>query len=259
MSMIKRLFCFLMIALPLMASATDAVVDGIKYKLDETKMTAEAAGLVDATITDLVIPASIKVEEKEYQVQSIGYMAFHMSKIKSLSLSEGLKSIGTGAFAVIYGIKEVTIPNSVETIGSIAFNRCMYVKTVVIGEGVKTIGESAFSGMGRLMEMYIYARQIPVTELRTVDMIEETGWNSMILYVPEDMVEDYRQSELPCWCEVRDNNILPLNSTEIIRPAYREIRDGVRYTLNGHKFSSPTKGINIIRQSDGTARKVIVR
>lgn len=257
--MIKRLFCLLMIALPLMASAIEVVVDGIKYTLDETKMTAEAAGLEDSTITDLVIPASIKVEEKEYQVQSIGYMAFHMSHIKSLSLPEGLKSIGTGAFAVIYGIEEVKIPNSVETIGPVAFDGCIYVKTVVIGEGVKTIGESAFSGMGRLEKMYIYARQIPVTELRTGDMIEETGWNSMILYVPNDLVEEYRQSELPCWSEVRDKNILPLNSTEIVRPSYREIRSDVRYYLDGRRLKSPQKGINIIRQSDGTTKKVIVK
>ena len=33
----------------------------------------------------------------------------------------------------------------------------------------------------------------------------------------------------------------------------------VRYNLNGRRHSSPTKGINIIRQSDGTTRKVIVR
>ena len=31
------------------------------------------------------------------------------------------------------------------------------------------------------------------------------------------------------------------------------------YTLDGRRLSSPQKGINIIRQSDGTTRKVIVR
>ena len=33
----------------------------------------------------------------------------------------------------------------------------------------------------------------------------------------------------------------------------------VRYNLDGRRLSSPTKGINIIRQSDGTTRKVIVK
>ena len=33
----------------------------------------------------------------------------------------------------------------------------------------------------------------------------------------------------------------------------------VHYNLNGRRLSSPTKGINIIRQSDGTTRKVIVK
>jgi hypothetical protein len=38
----KRLFFLLIIALPLMVSAGDAVVDGIKYTQDETNMTAKA-------------------------------------------------------------------------------------------------------------------------------------------------------------------------------------------------------------------------
>ena len=33
----------------------------------------------------------------------------------------------------------------------------------------------------------------------------------------------------------------------------------VWYNLNGHKLSAPQKGINIIRMSDGTTRKVLVK
>jgi hypothetical protein len=33
----------------------------------------------------------------------------------------------------------------------------------------------------------------------------------------------------------------------------------VRYNLDGRKLTYPQKGINIIRQSDGTSRKVIVK
>ena len=33
----------------------------------------------------------------------------------------------------------------------------------------------------------------------------------------------------------------------------------VRYNLDGRKLTYPQKGINIIRQSDGTTRKVIVK
>lgn len=32
-----------------------------------------------------------------------------------------------------------------------------------------------------------------------------------------------------------------------------------RYSLDGHSLSSPSKGLNIVRMSDGTVRKTVVR
>ena len=263
----------LLMAQPMAVTAKQAVVDGIKYTLDETRKTAEAAGLADSSVKHLVIPASIKVEEKTYQVQSIGYMAFHMSHIKSLSLPEGLKSIGKGAFAIIYEIEEITIPNSVEKISAGAFDGCIYVTKVVIGEGVKSIGESAFSGMGRLEKMYIYARQVPVTELRTVDMIEETHWNSLKLYVPNELLEDYRQSELPCWCEVRDNNIFALYDPDdedywpVVGRDYDGDQTTVTETIHDYSyqewfhcdFFTDNLAFNILSQEDKTVEVTSLR
>ena len=140
----KKLFCFLMIVLPLVANAEEAVVDGIKYTLDEAALTAEAAGLADSKIRQLVIPASINVEGKDYQVVSIGNEAFRNNSFTAVSLPEGLISIGDGAFVVSYMIRELFIPNSVETIGNNSFRYLYNLKTVVIGEGLKTIGKDAF-------------------------------------------------------------------------------------------------------------------
>ena len=36
-------------------------------------------------------------------------------------------------------------------------------------------------------------------------------------------------------------------------------KESVRYSLDGRALKSPTKGINIIRKSDGTKEKVIVK
>ena len=35
--------------------------------------------------------------------------------------------------------------------------------------------------------------------------------------------------------------------------------EGVWYSLDGKKFSKPQKGINIIKYSDGTTRKVLMK
>ncbi len=67
-------------------------------------------------------------------------------------------------------------------------------------------------------------------------------------------------------CEVNGECIF--TSEDFTKPAYttdlKRVRNTVLqeasvYNLHGHRISSPTKGINIIRRSDGTVRKVMNR
>ena len=253
------------IALPEGVNKGEAVVDGIKYKLNEEAMTAEAAGLADSTITDLVIPASITVEGKEYQVQSIGNNAFNNNHFSSISLSEGLKTIGRASFMFSWKVKEIILPNSVESIGVCAFEHC-FAEVFVFGEGIKTIEVAAIKSLPLLRELYIYARQIPNIVPWTEDFPDETTWYAVKLYVPNDLVEEYRQSrsELPYFNEVRDEKILPISKDyksflTSISTVKSESYKAARFSLDGRRLTSPQKGINIIRMTDGTVRKVIVR
>ena len=205
----KRLFCLLIIALPLMVSAGDAVVDGIKFTLDETNMTAEAAGLVDSTITDLVIPASIKVEEKEYQVVSVGYNAFMNNFFSSITFSEGLETIGAAAFQSCMSLREVTIPNSVKTLGEYSFAGCTYMNIITLGEGLITIESGAFHETG-IEQMYIYAPRIPETFPDYSSFPDFTNWGMVMVHVPADLVDDYKNSDQPYWSSLCDDRIIAL-------------------------------------------------
>lgn len=263
--MIKKLFYLLLITLPLLTNAEEAVVDGIKYTLDETKMTAEAAGLVDSTITDLFIPASIKVEEKEYQVVSVGYKAFYNNFFSSITFSEGLKTIKRAAFLFSWKVKAIVLPNSVESIGPSSFEHS-FAEKFVFGEGIKTIEVIAIKSLSHLSEMYIYAREIPEIIPWTDDFPDECSWYEVKLYVPEDLVATYRQSksELPYFNEIRDENILPIKRDyesflSNISAIESDSGNAAYYSLDGRRLKSPQKGINIIRQSDGTTKKVIVK
>lgn len=244
---------------PLMTSAMNVEVGGIHFSLNETDLTAEATGLADSTITDLVIPASITVEGKEYQVQSIGNNAFNNNHFSSITLSEGLKTIGRASFMYSWKVKEIILPNSVESIGSCSFENC-FAEVFVFGEGIKTIEEAAIKSLPLLRELYIYARQIPNIVPWTADFPDETSWYAVKLYVPSDLVEEYRQSksELPYFNEIRDENILPIPNSSISM-VKSESYKAARFSLGGRRLTSPQKGINIIRLSDGTVRKEIVR
>ena len=263
--MIKKIFYLLLIMLPLLTYAEEAVVDGIKYTLDETNMTAEAAGLVDSTITDLFIPASIKVEEKEYQVVSVGYKAFYNNFFSSITFSEGLKSIDRVAFMFSWKVENIILPNSVESVGVGAFEHSQ-VKTFVFGKGIKNIKSFAICSLPDLEEMYIYTQQMPEIAPWESDFLDETDWYLVKLYVPEELVEEYRQykSTLPNFDEIRDEYILPIKRDyesflSSINAVESDSGKTVYYSLDGRRLKSPQKGINIIRQSDGTVKKVIVK
>ena len=56
-------------------------------------------------------------------------------------------------------------------------------------------------------------------------------------------------------------SIVPLTDEDAIEDvkASMGVTETARYDLNGRKQTTPQRGINIIRFSDGTTRKVIVK
>lgn len=101
-------------------------------------------------LTKVTIPATVGIDGKTYQVESVGNHAFSgCTKLSSLSLSEGLKYIGNNAFRSA-GISEVTFPSTLKSLGNSVFNYCSQIKKIVIPESVETIGNYAFAYMDSL-------------------------------------------------------------------------------------------------------------
>ena len=76
-------------------------------------------------------------------VKTIGENAFSDNeKLKTVTLNEGLETIGNGAFRYT-GIEEIQIPSTVTTIGEFAFGGTE-LKEINIPDTVKTIGQNAF-------------------------------------------------------------------------------------------------------------------
>lgn len=64
--------------------------------------------------------------------------------IESITLPDGLTSIGDYAFFQITGLTTMTIPNSVTDIGESAFERCSCLTSLTIPNSVTSIGDYAF-------------------------------------------------------------------------------------------------------------------
>lgn len=77
-----------------------------------------------------------------------------------------------------------------------------------------------------------------------------------ILYVPKGTIAKY--STTGEWKMFE--NIFEFNSiNDISMPTNSDIKEVSRYSIDGQPLSNPTNGVNIVKYSDGTVKKVIVK
>ncbi len=79
----------------------------------------------------------------------------HQSGITSLTLPEGIRSIGSNAFFACDGLTGFTLPDSVTHIGSGAFSLCNGITQIKIPANVSTIDTTAFAYISGLTEFTV--------------------------------------------------------------------------------------------------------
>ena len=77
------------------------------------------------------------------------------SYVKTVTISEGVTSIGSNAFYNCTGLTSITIPNSVTSIGDYAFRNCSALTSITIPNSVTNIGRSAFFGCSKLTSIKV--------------------------------------------------------------------------------------------------------
>ncbi len=138
--LIGALGCFF----ALTANAHDIEVDGLYYATKSDGTATVRAPLAEETKPsgDIVIPASITYNGKDYKVIAIDDEAFAYGyQITSLEIEEGIQTIGKNAFFNCSGLTELWFPASVTEIGDYAFNSCTNVTTIDFPTGLKVAGK----------------------------------------------------------------------------------------------------------------------
>ena len=232
-------------------------------------------------LTSLTIPSSVTL---------IGGSVFSgCSGLTSLTIPSSVTSIGNNAFHGCSGLTSLTIPSSVTSIGSDAFSGCssltnLYyiiddefetylskghpyidvncgieyylndkkITSVVIPSTITALGEYAFQKCRDLTSVYV---SWP-TPISAGSAFSGVGISKCTLYVPQGTEQDYFLAD--GWGDF--GNIVEYDPTGIdMVTTSTDTKELSRYSVNGQRLSAPTKGLNIVKYSDGSVKKVAVQ
>ena len=120
------------------SAAAEKLTEGVlTYTIENDAVTITAC---DEKAETVEIPAEIGGKP----VTAIGPTAFYGLGITSVTVPEGVTSIGSGAFWHCKSLKTVKLPSTLTEIAAHGFADCQALETLDIPEGVQNIGADAF-------------------------------------------------------------------------------------------------------------------
>ena len=224
-------------------TASNTLVVGCKSSVIPNNVTTIGEEAFDECegLTSIIIPNSVTSIESE---------AFDgCLNLTSLSIGENVKSIGENAFNQCSALTSVSIPNSVTTIGRRAFDDCPNLTSVSIPNSVTSIGSSAFED-ANFNSIYSYIES-PTSS--TGSSFDISNYINATLYVPYGTKEKY----LATYGWKNFTNIVEMSETALKKVSASNIEEAKFFSLDGKIISQPQKGLNILKMSDGTTRKII--
>jgi hypothetical protein len=161
--------------------AKEAYTVGLKYELDDTKLTAIVEGIGTTKGDTINIPPVVSHNGKRYSVTIIGMGAFEKCKsITSISIPSSVSVIRGHAFKGCSSLKSINIPNSVTSIGMNAFSNCISLTSVSIPKSVTKIGLAVFDGCSCLSRIVVESGNRNYDSRHDCNGIIETSTNKLI-------------------------------------------------------------------------------
>ena len=252
----KRQLLFVMFmllgCLSIQAADDDLITKQITIKLDEAGTLPNKIGSTKKyQITNLKIIGEINgtdwcfIREMagcDYNDEKTG------GKLSMLDLSDA-KIVKGGLPYIKYN---GGVHTSNDKLGYAAFSNCSGLTSLTIPSSVTSIGWGAFCGCSGLTSIYVYTEKLPNMGS---DVFHGCDAKKCTVYVPKGTYDDYWLSEFGYF-----ENIVEFDPTGINNViTSNDAKELSRYSVNGQRLSAPTKGLNIVKYSDGSVKKVVVQ
>ena len=233
-----------------------------------------------SALTSISLPSSLT---------SIYSFAFSgCSSLTSLTIPPGVTWIGDVAFDSCSALTSISLPSSLTSIDDNAFQCCnvkevrFYINgdfetyltkghpyigvrcaikyylndeeitSIVVPSSITTLGKYAFQGCSTLQSVYV---SWP-TPISAYDTFSDAKLGNCTLYVPQGTEQDYFLAD--GWGDF--GNIVEYDPTGIDKvTTSNDAKELSRYSVNGQRLSAPAKGLNIVKYSDGSVKKVVVQ
>ena len=225
----------------------------------------ECSGLTSIVIPNSVTSIGVRAFEDctslvsvEYNAENcttMGSLTYHVfegcTALSSVVIGDKVKNIPDYAFYKCSGLTSVTIGNSVESIGVYAFYDCSGLTSLVFPSTVASIGKYAFRGCTGLTSITSKNTTPPVCDMAAFKNVDV----NIPLIVPQESVSRYKATYI--WMNFLNIQGQDMSGVEDTFTDNGEVLIEVaRYDANGKSIAAPVKGVNIVRYSNGTVKKV---
>lgn len=171
-------------------------------------------------------------------------------KLSILDLSDA--KIVEGGSAYYSDRDDGFICTSNDKLGDYAFYGCSGLTSLTLPSSVTAIGDRAFNYCSELTSIYAYMEKLPETGSNLFLGCDE---KNCTVYVPKGTGDAYFWSEFGYF-----DKIVEFDATGIDKVATStNAKEVSRYSANGQRLSAPAKGLNFVKYSDGSVKKVVVQ
>lgn len=197
-------------------------------------------------------------------VTNIEYRAFYSSGLVHVEALESLKIISSYAFANCKSLEYFNMPG-LEWISDDAFQECTSLTEITLPSTLTTLENHAFFNCTGLKIVHSEVAEPFVIDDGVFGNADRWTprhdiYNKAILFVPKGKVDAYKA--VASWNLfgqiLEEGTPIPTGVKAVAEDSRSDVTTAT-YTLGGQQLSTPKKGICVVKSSDGSVKKVLVK